>query len=89
MNSLIPSAEIGIRIIKPYFTFCLFRLLKKLLNHLVNALGRSFIPGALMFNIVVMKFIAPSIDDIPAKCRLNIAISTDPPECDCTPDNGG
>lgn len=38
------------------------------------------IPGALMFNIVVMKFIAPKIEDIPAKCKLNIAKSTDPPE---------
>jgi len=38
------------------------------------------IPGALIFNIVVMKFIAPRIDDIPAKCKLNIAKSTDPPE---------
>jgi hypothetical protein len=38
------------------------------------------IPGALMFNIVVMKFIAPNIEDIPAKCKLKIAKSTDPPE---------
>ena len=36
-----------------------------------------------------MKFIAPNIDDIPAKWRLKIAKSTDPPECDCVPDNGG
>lgn len=33
-----------------------------------------------MFNIVVMKFIAPKIEDIPAKCKLKIAKSTDPPE---------
>jgi len=38
------------------------------------------IPGALIFIIVVIKFIAPNIDDIPAKCKLNIAISTEPPE---------
>jgi len=38
------------------------------------------IPGALIFIIVVMKFIAPSIDDIPAKCKLNIPRSTAPPE---------
>jgi hypothetical protein len=38
------------------------------------------IPGALIFNIVVMKFIAPNIEEIPAKCKLKIAISTAPPE---------
>lgn len=37
------------------------------------------IPGALMFIIVVIKFIAPRIEDIPAKCRLNIPKSTAPP----------
>ena len=40
----------------------------------------SVIPGARMFRIVVMKFIAPSIELIPARCRLKIARSTDPPE---------
>jgi len=38
------------------------------------------IPGALIFNIVVIKFIAPKIEEIPAKCKLKIAKSTDPPE---------
>jgi len=38
------------------------------------------IPGVLILSIVVMKFIAPNIDDIPAKCKLNIAKSTEPPE---------
>lgn len=38
------------------------------------------IPGARILIIVVIKFIAPSIDDIPAKCRLNIPKSTAPPE---------
>ena len=47
------------------------------------------IPGALMFSTVVIKFIAPNIEDIPDKCRLNIARSTDAPECDCIPDKGG
>ena len=37
-------------------------------------------PGALILNMVVIKFIAPIIDDAPAQCKLNIAISTDPPE---------
>jgi len=34
------------------------------------------IPGALIFIIVVMKLIAPKIEEIPAKCKLNIAKST-------------
>jgi hypothetical protein len=33
-----------------------------------------------MFKIVTIKFIAPKIDDAPAKCKLKIAKSTDPPE---------
>jgi hypothetical protein len=36
-----------------------------------------------------MKFIAPNIDEIPAKCKLNIARSTEPPEWDCIPARGG
>ena len=40
----------------------------------------SVIPGCLMFSIVVIKFMAPSIELIPAKCRLKIAKSTEPPE---------
>lgn len=40
------------------------------------------IPGLRIFKIVVMKFIAPNNEEIPAKCRLKIARSTDAPECD-------
>ena len=40
------------------------------------------IPFVLMFNVVLIKFIAPNNEDIPAKCKLNIAKSTEPPECD-------
>lgn len=36
-----------------------------------------------------MKFIAPNIDDIPAKCKLNIAKSTAPPPIYSTDDSGG
>jgi hypothetical protein len=36
-----------------------------------------------------MKLIAPNREDIPAKCKLNIAKSTEPPECDCIPAKGG
>jgi hypothetical protein len=35
-----------------------------------------FIPGTRILKIVTIKFIAPRIDEIPAKCKLNIAKST-------------
>ena len=47
------------------------------------------IPGALIFNTVVIKLIAPNNEDTPAKCRLKIAKSTDPPEWDWIPAKGG
>jgi hypothetical protein len=37
-------------------------------------------PGALIFNTVVMKLIAPNKDETPAKCKLKMAKSTEPPE---------
>ena len=46
-------------------------------------------PGKRMFFIVQMKFIAPSIEDTPAKCSENIAKSTDAPGCPLIEDNGG
>jgi hypothetical protein len=36
-----------------------------------------------------MKFIAPKIEEIPAKCKLKIAKSTAPLECAKIPLNGG
>jgi len=36
-------------------------------------------PGIRIFIIVVMKFIAPNKDDIPARCNEKMARSTDPP----------
>jgi hypothetical protein len=47
------------------------------------------IPGALIFNTVVIKLAAPNIELIPAKCNENIAKSTDPPEWNSIDDNGG
>jgi len=47
------------------------------------------IPGALMLRIVVIKFIAPNIEDIPAKCKLKIARSIAPPEWKSIEDKGG
>jgi len=42
-----------------------------------------------MFKIVVIKFIAPKIDEIPAKCKLKIAKSIEPPEWNSIDANGG
>jgi hypothetical protein len=39
-------------------------------------------PLTLIFIIVVIKFIAPNIELIPAKCKLNIDKSTEALECD-------
>ena len=47
------------------------------------------INGVRIFIIVVIKFIAPRIDEIPAKCKLKIAKSTDAPEWNAIEDNGG
>jgi len=47
------------------------------------------IPFVLIFNVVLIKFIAPNRDEIPARCKLNIAKSTDPPEWAWIPANGG
>ena len=40
------------------------------------------IPFVLIFKVVLIKLIAPNIEDTPAKCKLKIAKSTEPPECD-------
>ena len=37
-------------------------------------------PGALILRIVVMKLIAPKIEDAPHKCKLNLAKSTESPD---------
>jgi hypothetical protein len=47
------------------------------------------IPGTLIFKIVTIKFIAPKIEETPAKCKLKIAKSTEPPECAWIDANGG
>ena len=38
-------------------------------------------PGARILKIVVIKFIAPSIEDAPAKCIESMAMSTAGPPC--------
>jgi len=44
--------------------------------HPYNAILCNQIPGVLILNVVVMKFIAPNKELIPDKCRANIAKST-------------
>ena len=48
-----------------------------------------YIPRARIFKIVHIKFMAPNIEDAPARCKLNIAKSTDAPECAWAALNGG
>ena len=57
--------------------------------HTNNGILCIVIPGARIFRIVVMKFIAPNIEEIPAKCKLKIAKSTEPPEWNSMLDKGG
>lgn len=54
-----------------------------------NGILCKFIIDILRFKIVTIKFIAPSIDEIPARCKLNIAKSIDGPEWANALDNGG
>lgn len=49
----------------------------------------KLIPGALILKTVVIKFIDPNNEEIPAKCRLNIAKSTEPPEWNSIEAKGG
>ena len=57
--------------------------------HTNNGNRWNVIPGARILIIVVMKFIAPKIDEIPAKCKLKIAKSIEPPEWKSIDDKGG
>jgi len=54
-----------------------------------NGVLLALIPGALILVIVTIKFIAPNIEDTPARCNEYIAQSTEPPECACIPLKGG
>ena len=47
------------------------------------------VPGFLMFKMVTIKLIEPKIEEVPDKCKLKIAKSTEPPECAWVLDNGG
>lgn len=52
------------------------------ISSIVDLVGR-------MFRIVVMKLIAPRIEDTPAKCSEKIVISTEDPAWKMLLDNGG
>lgn len=47
------------------------------------------IAGGFMLMMVVIKLIAPRIEDTPAKCNEKIVRSTDAPACAKLPANGG
>ena len=49
----------------------------------------KLIPLVLIFKTVVIKFIAPNREETPAKCKLKIAKSTEPPEWLWIEANGG
>ena len=65
------------------------------IDHTNNGIRCRVMPGARMLKIVVMKLMAPRIEEAPAICRAKIAISTDgpswpvKPNCEPTEDKGG
>lgn len=59
------------------------------MDHTKRGSRSNRIPGARMFMTVVMKLIAPRIDEIPARWREKMARSTEPPECARLPARGG
>jgi len=50
---------------------------------------RNLNPGTRIFKIVTIKFIAPNKEESPARCKLKIAKSTEPPGWASIPDKGG
>jgi len=50
-------------------------------DHTNKGILWKVIPGQRILQIVVIKLAAPKIEEIPAKCKLKIAKSTEPPEC--------
>lgn len=49
-------------------------------DHTKSGVRFAVMPGARIFKIVTIKLTAPRIEEIPARCRLKMAISTDAPE---------
>ena len=51
------------------------KMLSLEIDHENNGILCKVIPGVLIFKIVVIKLIAPKIDEAPATCKLKIAKS--------------
>ncbi len=58
-------------------------------DHTNKGIESKFIEEDRMFIIVVIKLIAPKIEEAPAKCNLKMAKSTEIPEWNKFPANGG
>jgi len=58
-------------------------------DHTNNGIESRVVEEERMFIIVVIKLIAPKIEEIPAKCKLKIAKSTANPEWNRFPAKGG
>jgi len=58
-------------------------------DHTNSGIESNVIEEERIFMIVVMKLIAPKIEEIPAKCNLKIAKSTANPEWNRFPASGG
>jgi hypothetical protein len=59
------------------------------IDHTNRGIVSRFTDEDRIFMMVVMKLIAPKIDEAPAKCRLKMAKSTATPEWNKLPDRGG
>jgi hypothetical protein len=59
------------------------------IDHTKRGILCNVIPGARILNIVVIKLIAPRIEEAPAICREKIAKSTAGPGAPREADNGG
>jgi len=58
-------------------------------DHTNRGIESSDMEADRMFMIVVIKLIAPKIEEAPARCKLKIARSTEIPEWNRFPANGG
>lgn len=58
-------------------------------DHIKRGNRSNLIPGVRIFIIVVINFIEAKIDEAPARCRENIAKSTDPPAWAILLESGG
>jgi len=65
------------------------RIAVSITAHTNKGIRSNDIPIDRMLIIVVIKLIAPRIDEIPAKWSLKMARSTDAPLCAILDDNGG